>query len=423
MMRDPSRRVDWSDELKYLPLAKREGWYASLGGEVRPFYERYINEQWGSQPQDLSGYLLNRIMPHADVHFGERVRFFGQLNSSIEAGRRGGPRPMIDEDILDVNQAFVDIIWPFDSERSVTLRPGRQELAYGTGRIISSREGKNVRQSFDAGKLMLRMRSWKADGFLARPIETNRGVLDDREISGQTFWGVYSMRPDSVLTIDLYYLGLDRQDAIFDQGQGDELRHTIGIRLSGEWGPWDYNPEFIYQFGSFDRDNIRAWGIAFEAGYTLQRMLWQPRLGLRADAASGDRDPDDPDLETFYPLFPRGAYFGQLASVGPLNLLDVHPSIGLSLPNGISLTANWVFFWRQSIDDGLYSVPGALLRTGQQSRARFIGHQPGFDIRWRINRHTEPAFSFGRFLTGRFLRETPPGKNTTFLAAWVTYTF
>lgn len=92
-MRDPSNRVDWSDEIKYIPLGKRDGWYVPVGGESRPVYERYRNEDWGSQPQDLNGYLLQRFMAHADFHLGERLRFFGQLKSGIEAGRRGPLAP------------------------------------------------------------------------------------------------------------------------------------------------------------------------------------------------------------------------------------------------------------------------------------------------------------------------------------------
>ena len=30
-------------------------------------------------------------------------------------------------------------------------------------------------------------------------------------------------------------------------------------------------------------------------------------------------------------------------------------------------------FWRQRTSDGAYSQPGVLLRTGQMSRARFLG--------------------------------------------------
>jgi hypothetical protein len=108
MMRDPAPRRDWSDEIKYIPLGQREDWYLSIGGEARPWYERYRNEDWGSEPQDLNGYWLQRFLLYGDFHFGKRVRFFGQLESGFEAGRTGPPRP-VDKDPLDVLQAFLDL--------------------------------------------------------------------------------------------------------------------------------------------------------------------------------------------------------------------------------------------------------------------------------------------------------------------------
>lgn len=426
MMRDPALRSDWSDKLKYIPLGRREGWYVSIGGEARPYYERYRNEEWGSVPQDLSGYWLQRFLLHADFHFGKRVRFFGQLQSGIETGKRGGPAPP-DEDLLDVLQAFVDVTWTFSSERSLTLRAGRQELSYGSGRLISMRDGTNVRQSFDGAKLMLRTANWNVDAFAVKPVENASGFFDDAPISSQTSWGVYAVRSlprlPAIKKLDLYYIGLARRTAHFDQGSARETRHTIGTRLSGTQGNWDYDTEFMHQFGSFGTGAIHAWAAGGEYGYTLRRLPFSPRPGFKANVTSGDRDPNDPDLGTFHPLFPKGAYFGQLASIGPLNHRDLHPTLDLTFPHGVSFTGDWVIYWRQSLHDGVYSVPGELLRTGQLSRARFIGHQPDFELRWLANRHTTLFLNYGRFFVGRFLRETPPDGNTTFIAAWMTYIF
>jgi len=146
-------------------------------------------------------------------------------------------------------------------------------------------------------------------------------------------------------------------------------------------------------------------------------------LGLRADVTSGDRDPDDSDLQTFYPLFPKGAYFGQLTSVGPLNHRDLHPTLDLTFPAGLSMTADWVFYWRQSTRDALYRISGTLARTGLLSGARNVGHQPGVEVRWTIDRHAQITVDYARFLAGPFLRETPPGEDITYFAAWLTYKF
>lgn len=425
MMRDPALRSDWSDKIKYIPLGQREDWYLSIGGEARPMYERYRNEDWGSEPEDLNGYWLQRFLLYGDFHFGKQVRFFGQLESGFEAGRTGPPRP-VDKDPLDVLQAFLDLKWGLGKDNTLTLRAGRQEMDYGSGRLVSIRDGTTLRQSFDGGKLMLRSNSWSVDGFVVKPVRTDQGFFDDKPDSAQTFWGAYATHQLQIAlpikNLELYYLGLARRTANFDQGSARELRHTIGTRLAYGGESWDYNAEFIYQFGSFGNGKLRAWAIGFETAYYLPLPL-RPRPGFKANVTSGDDDPDNPDLGTFHPLFPKGAYFGQLASIGPLNHRDLHPTLEFNLPHRVLVTADWVIYWRQSLRDGVYSVPGNLLRTGRLSRARFIGHQPGVGIDWFADRHTTFSVEFGRFLVGPFLRETPPGENTTYFAAWMTYRF
>ena len=424
-LRNPECRNDPWDRIKYIPLNREGDWYLSLGGEVRPFYEWFRNEEWGSEPQDDNGYLLQRYMVHADVHMGERARFFSQLKSGIELGRRGGPRP-VDEDKLDVHQAFLDLKFNPGGRRSVTFRIGRQEMDFGSSRLVSYREGPNVRRSFDGVRAIIRADGWDMSVFVSRPAETNAGIFDDAPDSEQAFWGVYAVHAFPVLpggNIDLYYLGLERDRARFDQGIGREERHSVGTRLWGERASLDYNVELIFQWGSFGPGDIRAWTAASDTGYTFRSAPWKPRIGLRADVTSGDKDPLDPDLQTFNALFPKGAYFGLINPVGPANHRDLHPTLDLELHEQVALAADWLFFWRYTTADGVYGIPGNLLRTGQVSGARFVGHQPGVELTWRPDRHFTVNLNCALFFAGRFLQETPPGRNTTYFAAWVTYKF
>ena len=147
-LRDPTRRTDLWDTVKYVLIREKGDWYLSTGGEVRERYEYFHNSLWGQGPQDSDGYLLQRYMLHADLHLGTHVRLFGQLKSGWENGRTGGPRPT-DEDKLDLHQAFLDGVLGIYDDVSLTMRAGRQEMAYGSSRLVSVREGPNVRQSFD----------------------------------------------------------------------------------------------------------------------------------------------------------------------------------------------------------------------------------------------------------------------------------
>jgi putative oxidoreductase len=123
---------------------------------------------------------------------------------------------------------------------------------------------------------------------------------------------------------------------------------------------------------------------------------------------SGDENPNDKDLQTFNALFPRGSYFGQFSPIGPYNHTDLHPSITVNPTRKISVNFDWINFWRTSRLDGVYNVAGTLIRTGNQSRARFVGRQYAVETSWKLDRHTTLTVNYSRFQVGKFLRDTPP---------------
>jgi hypothetical protein len=325
-----------------------------------------------------------------------------------------------------LGQAFLDLRIPFSETTSLTIRPGRQELAYGSSRLISAREGPNVRLSFDGLKTILKFSGWQLDAFAVKPVRTKVGVFDDDPDPKQSFWGLYAVRPVSWLpggNVDLYYLGLDRRDASFDQGTAHEQRHSLGTRIWGRKAGWDYNLEFVYQFGSFGDGDIQAWTAASEVGFTFDHAPLKPRLGLKANVTSGDENSTQPDLQTFNPLFPRGAYFGEPALIGPANHIDVHPQLDLLLRRNLTLTTDWDCFWRESTRDGIYGPAVNLLQSGQTSNARYVGNQIETMLEWRLDRHFTLTADYAHFFAGDFLKQTTPGKDVDYFSAWVTYRF
>jgi hypothetical protein len=423
-LREHDGRSDWFDSLKYVPFGTSDGWYLTVGGEIRERYEFVDHGAWGRDPLD-NRYLLQRYMLHTDVHLGSRFRFFGQLKSGIEVNRTGGPRPA-DEDRLDVHQAFVDAGLWHSGKDSVTLRVGRQEMSFGSSRLVSVREGPNVRQSFDGARLTLNAAGWQLDAFATKPVETGRGVFDDSPDHTRSFWGVYGVRSFPLLpkgNIDLYYLGLDRKRARFDAGTGREERHSAGTRIWGKTESWDYNYEVVFQWGRFGSGDIRAWTAASDTGYRIDSIKLRPRFGLKADVASGDHNPVDNRLGTFNALFPKGAYFSEADLLGPYNLMDLHPSVELQITSSITLTPDADFFWRQSTHDGIYGIPGNLLQSGRGATARYIGCHTSAQLEWRINRHASVTAMYLHFFPGEFLRQAPPDRHVNFVATWVTYRF
>jgi hypothetical protein len=284
----------------------------------------------------------------------------------------------------------------------------------------------NLRRAFDAVRLLLRVGTWAVDGFWSKRVRNRDDVFDDDPDPERSLWGVYAVHPLALLPdghVDLYYLGITHRQALFDQGMADELRHSLGLRLWGRPMPWEYDVEFIWQFGTFGSGTILAWAVASVTRYHFDALPLRPRLSLVADITSGDQDPNSANLQTFNPLFPTGAYFNIADPVGPSNIMHLHPGLDLHFGEKVTATAKWTFFWRQSLDDGIYRLSVAPLRTGQQSRQRYIGSSPSLTGVWTATRHITVQASYVHFFAGPFLEETPPGKDIDYVTIWFTYKF
>jgi len=189
------------------PLMRIETSSCRSAGGIRETYERFHNTNFGLSPDDPDGYLLQRYLFHVDLHAGERFRFFGELNSSLEDGRTGGPRPL-DEDKLDVHQGFLEFVLLKPRENSsLTLRIGRHEMAFGSGRMVDLREGPNVPLSFDGLRLSWKSPAWHFDAFATRPVQNEPGTFDDPP--QHDFAEGEATFPDSVPEHRLFLLALN----------------------------------------------------------------------------------------------------------------------------------------------------------------------------------------------------------------------
>lgn len=411
------------ERLKYASLSADGGTYLSFGGEVRYQYFGIRNEDWGEAPDNRDGYILSRFLAHADLHAGSHVRTFIQLQGSM-----AGSKPstsVVDENPLDLHQAFVDISTGETAAGRMTLRAGRQELSYGSQRLIGVRELPNNRQAFDGAKVIVSGKSLRADAFYSHAIAAKKDIFDDGLSGRVKLWGIYLVHTavPVVQNFDVYYLGLYKRQTTFDDGQGSERRHSIGTRLWAQRGDWRYDVEGVYQFGRFDNSDISAWTLSCNTGYQFSGLRFQPELGLKTEVISGDQHYGDGKLGTFNPLFPRGAYFGLAALIGPANLVDVHPSISFDLSSRLAWTVDYDIFWRYSRNDGIYAPNVSQLYSGEGIHDTFIGKQLATDIQYMPGPFLTLKAELTWFESGTYLKEAGPGKNMLFGGVTATVKF
>ena len=420
---DPACRKSFLDSMQFIPLnGENESYYVSFGFWIRERAEYASNPNFSPAPPG-NVYQMQRHFFHADLHLGERFRFFGELASSLVDGRNGGPRHGLDEEKMYVHQGFFDIGLLKSGDNSLTLRAGRQEVALGSQNLVSTRDGRNIRTSFDGARLTWVTGDWTVDLFALKPVLNNSGYFDDPPNHASSFWAAYAVHPFMFLPqgrIDLYYMGLDNQSVPFNgKGTGREQRETIGTRLWGTTAHWDYTYEPTFQWGSFGSYDIRAWAVSTETGYRVDSAPLSPRFGLRGAAFSGDQNPSGRTLGTFNSMYEKGPYYSYAELFARRNMIALQPSAELKVNRSVSLTFNPAFFWRESTSDGLYSIGNTVIVSGLQSNARHIATQASTQLQWRMTRNLAWFTEFGHFFPGEFLKQATPGRNLNYWTAWL----
>ncbi|RZJ73106.1 MAG: hypothetical protein EOO49_05385 [Flavobacterium sp.] len=394
------------EKIKYFRLSQNGLHYLSFGGEIRQEVDNSHNEDWGRFGAGAQTYVLQRYQLHTDIHFGTRSRLFVQLRSGLEDGRKMGPRP-IDEDRLNVQNLFLDIIPYKDSANTLTVRLGRQELQYGSGRILDVRDGPNLRLYFDGAKIAFASAKLKLDAFVMASPAVRKGLFDNSATRKANLWGVYGTQAvGSSTNLDVYYLGISRDTPFFDEGTAKEIRHTFGARLWRKGKGFTYNFEAGYQSGKFGNGQISAFGVSSEIGYQFDRLWGKPAFKLRNDIISGDKRRDDGNLQTFNALYPNGGYFGMNPQLGPANLVSIHPNFSCNFSPRLSMSLEALFGWRQSIHDGVYTPGGMLNLSGAGSDRRYIGTSYITTASFRFNDFVNLGLGLQYFQTGAFIDES-----------------
>ena len=352
----------------------------TLSGEIRYRPEGFRVRETDARPATIDTYFLQRYLFGANVQFGQRARVFGEVQSGIINGRLRSPRPT-DSNTLDMHQAFFEWRQPVRKSDRLSVKVGRQELAIGSTRLISASPGLNVKRSFDAAGLAYRAPSWTAVGAFGALVPIVRGTLRRLARRRAALLGRRRRPAQSVAAARRGRRLLPRDRPRSDRNTSRASGPRFGTRSASNGAApvraLDLNYDGILQWGTFADAPIRGWGFATETGYRIAASGWRPRLSLRADFASGDRDRQDPRLESFNPLFPGNSYSGAVGLFGPTNLTDLTPSLVMAPRPNLTVGFEAPSYWRTSTGDGLYATDLRLLigpggRNGEVRR-----HQPG----------------------------------------------
>lgn len=418
------------EELKLMPVGDVLPWdifadsTLSIGGEVR---QRYINELNRFRPGGPGRSTYNQIRwrQYADWRINDRLRVYAEM---LDGSISGADLPLAGIDInrFDLQNGFVD--WQFTeiADRKITARIGRQELLYGAQRLVSPLDWANTRRNFEGIKLFSPGEDWDLDLWLMNPVNTatpNDGPVDrfdhsfDSRNQDHTVGGAWATNKSvQNETLDLFFL-YDRnvQDVpnAFPLGERYLLgsRKLVNIPVDGTMATasrvWHWELEGGYQFGHDRGRGVNAGYGTAGVGHTWQDVPWSPNLWMFFDYASGDSDPTDDHVNTFYQYYGLvHAYLGLIDNVARQNIMDLNWRLTLKPTKKLQVMSAIHLFDLASTNDVLYTATGAALGTPHTGRS--VGQEYDLVATYQHSPNFSIEAGYFWFLQGDFIDNNAP---------------
>lgn len=401
-----SYEPDPFDPIKSIRLGK--DLTLSFGGEIRLRYESKRNEFLLPGDQPFDDFLLERYSLMLSLQYRKLARVFVEGIHADVHGREGQVF-FIHRNRTDLHQAFLDVRL-LGEDVPLTLRIGRQELLYGTQRMISPWGWGRIRQRFDGVKLFWSGDDWEIDAWYANLVAVDTVEVDERDDDVELY-GVYATyKGIEGSELDFYLLGHRvTADLVNPNGAaGDRVSYTLGTRFGGRRSGFDWDLEANVQLGRWAGDDSRAWSVGGSLGYMLKENVLQPRAGMAFEIASGDRDPFDDTVQTFDQLYRQPKDFlGYYVAFGRQNVRAFNVNAGAWIvPKKVRLNAFHYWFWMDQTRDFVYTPGGSpfpQLRDVTGTSGRDLGTEFDLTIGWLIDPHQSVLFGYSRIWSGGFL--------------------
>jgi hypothetical protein len=354
--------------IKFIPLGQRSN--LSLGADIRFRYEYFKNYLLGLAPQDSNGYLLSRYLLYFDLKLFNKLRIFTQFQLSTVNWRSPGPRG-IDRDLGDINQLFVE--FPITT-RSAKLffRAGRQEITFGSNRILDYREGPNSRLAFDGLLINYLKKRINISLFYLAPVKIKPYSFDNVPEHEKKIIGIYSSLKNNNANqlIDIYLL-YNEFPPERNYLTSNEKRITLGSRYYYSRN-FTVDVEPILQLANVSNRYYYAYACGFDIKYPIIKKNEFLTAGIYSFLASGKSNQNTITYQSLYPTYNT---FRTIELYGKYNLGYIEPYVLLKPLKKDRLILESIFYWRTSIMDNIYNSPGFIIIKADEIDGKYLGTQ------------------------------------------------
>jgi hypothetical protein len=388
------------DRFKQIPVG--DCWTVDLGGQFRL---RYMDES-NHRGLGLTGlddeFMLYRTRVFANAKYGDWFRAYSEYLDA-ESNNEFFPPRIIEVNRSDMLNLFGDVRLMDRCEGELWFRGGRQELLYGSERLISPLDWANTRRTFEGYKFFWQGADWNVDVFLTRPVRVDPTHFDhpdhQQEFCGA--WGTYKAIQNE--TIDVYAIQFNN-----DRGINDFEFTTLGGRWLGSQPDgrlWEL--EGGVQFGqNTDGSGHGAGFITGGYGHKWDCHCWKPQLWCYYDWASGGNVLGAGN--GFNHLFPLShKFFGYMDLFGRSNIQSPNVQLTCQPHERVRFLAWYYYLSLATLDDTPYNVNMTPYNPANAPRSADLGQELDLLVQCTINPRMEIWFGYSHFWAGQYYQLTP----------------
>jgi hypothetical protein len=416
------------------------------------FTDAGSNWDFSTRPQDDNdnAYYLLRAMPriaYTGKSFAATIE--GRSSYSIGDERYTATAPgkaLAERDgPIDLHQAFVFI--GNHKEFPVSVKIGRQELAYGDQRLVGHFRWNNNARTFDALKVRWQNPIFGVDVFTGGVVYNDHNNLNAFNPQ-DTFSGAYFNFPtiSAREIVEAYVFSRNTSRGIVtDNWSGvpapfrfpaPQDIYTLGLRLKSKpaaYDAWDYGVELMYQTGNraavfpgtavgpaltAARLDHTAYAGVLQLGYTWTENAWQPRLAVIYSHGSGDDNAADGKSQTFQNLFPTNhLFYGYMDLSSLQNTQDLRlvysfkptPTISVALEGHVQKLTETTDFWYnvagvpRNFTAAVGSGGGYRINPGYSSD---LGYELDLVTGWSITHYAQLELGLSRYFRGDYIKQS-----------------
>nr|WP_237442494.1 alginate export family protein [Saccharibacter sp. 17.LH.SD] len=447
-LRDTSRRHDLFDPLKFIALNNRRTIWLSFSGESRVRYWYEAQPRLGTVGHQGAGRLTTRNLLGADLHLGEHIRLFGQLNNGTAAGWRYYGYNATWRRRLGAEQFFVEVKGKIAGAHAGVM-VGRQQFLDAPSWLIYNAETPNVPQSWNGIRGYALWNSFRLDAynFIGTQITRDHimgGGFDDGTrlygVDASTALPAFKLGHETVRSfLDLFWMGFrfqGKQAQVFcleKEIAGTQTRQNIGFRWYGNAPDFEYDFSADYQTGRFfsakegGNRPISAYAGRAIVGWRHSVSSLHPFLGVQAEIYSGTRSQrQHGDIEGFVaPFSPRNGTYDVSRTFARSNLMNIGPTMSIAPSSYLTFHLYVPFLWRQRMSDGVYSSSGRYnFLSGRSLRqaGRWVGCLIQASMAVQLTQHLNYRVDGGSIEMSKGMRRAG-AKNGTFMLSTLTFRF